>query len=92
MDIEKQIRVLVKEEVDKQLRKVWEQLDKHRVEILEQLSSISTSVDEGEEEQGEKLNILLRMRKHTLNELMSEYERVKAGLLEKKEPEETTDI
>ena len=66
MDIEKQIRVLVKEELEKQL-----------VEIREKLSSISSRVDEIEREQGKKWNLILRLRKHTLDELMSEYSKIK---------------
>jgi len=66
MDIEKQIRVLVKEELDKQL-----------VDIREQLSSISSRVDEIEREQGKKWNLILKLRKHTIDELMAEYSKIK---------------
>jgi hypothetical protein len=66
MDIERQVRVLVKEELDKQLG-----------EIREKLSSISDRVDEVERKQGKKWNLILRLRKHTLDELMSEYRKIK---------------
>jgi hypothetical protein len=66
MDIGRQVRVLVKEELDKQLG-----------EIREKLSSISDRVDEVERKQGKKWNLILRLRKHTLDELMSEYRKIK---------------
>ncbi len=66
MDIGKQVRVLVKEELDKQLG-----------EIREKLSSISDRVNKMERKQGKKWNLLMRLRKHTLDELMSEYNKFK---------------
>ncbi len=66
MDIDKQVRVLVKEELDKQLG-----------EIRKKLSSISDRVDKVERAQGKKLNLILRLRKHTLDELMSEYRKIR---------------
>jgi len=66
VNIDKQIRVLVKEELDKQLG-----------EIREKLSSISDRVDEVEREHGKKFDLILRLRKHTLDELMSEYRKIK---------------
>ncbi len=66
MDIDEQIRVLVKEELDKQLG-----------EIRKQISSISDRVNKVERAQGKKLNLILRFRKHTLDELMSEYRKIR---------------
>ena len=66
MDIDKQVRVLVKEELDKQLG-----------EIRKKLSSISDRVDKVERAQGKKLTLILRLRKHTLDELMSEYRKIR---------------
>ena len=66
MDIDKQVRVLVKEELDKQLG-----------EIRKKLSSISDRVDKVERKQGKKWNLILRLRKHTLDELMSEYRKIR---------------
>jgi hypothetical protein len=66
MDIDKQIRVLVKEELEKEL-----------VEIRDQLSSNSSRIDGIEIELGKKFNLILRLRKHTLDELMSEYSKIK---------------
>ncbi len=65
MDIDKQIRVLVKEELEKEL-----------VEIRDQLSSIISRIDEIESEHGKKFDLILRLRKHTLDELMSEYRKI----------------
>ncbi len=65
MDNNKQIRVLVKEELDKQF-----------VEIREQISSLSIRIDEIEIEQGNKWNLIPRLRKHTLDDLMSEYQKI----------------
>ena len=66
MDIDKQIRVLVKEELEKEL-----------VEIRDQVSSISSRIDEIEIELEKKFNLILRLRKHTLDELMAEYSKIK---------------
>jgi hypothetical protein len=66
VNIDKQVRVLVKEELDKQLG-----------EIRKKLSSISDRVDKVERAQGKKLNLILRLRKHTLDELMSEYRKIR---------------
>lgn len=66
MDIDNQIRALVKEELDKQL-----------VKIREQLSSTSSKIDDLEREQNKKWNLILRLKKHTLDELMAEYRMLK---------------
>jgi len=66
MDIDEQFRVLVKEE-----------LDKHLVEIRDQIAGLSSRIDEVERDQGKKWNLILRLRKHTLDELMSEYRTIK---------------
>jgi len=66
MDIDKQVRVLVKEELDKRLK-----------EIRGQIVSLSSRLDKVEREYGKKWNLILRLRKHTLDELMSEYQKVK---------------
>jgi len=66
MDIDEQFRVLVKEELDKQL-----------VEIRDQVAGLSSRIDEIEIELEKKINLILRLRKHTLDELMSEYRTIK---------------
>ena len=66
VNIDEQIRVLVKEELDKQL-----------VEIRDQIAGLSSKIDEIEIEHGKKWNLILRLRKHTLDELMSEYRTIK---------------
>ena len=62
MNIDEQFRVLVKEELDKQLE-----------EIRDQIAGLSSKIDEVEREHGKKFDLILRLRKHTLDELMSEY-------------------
>ena len=66
MDIDKQIKVLVKEALEKEL-----------METREQISSLSSRIDEIEIEQGKKFDLILRLIKHTLDELMSEYRKIK---------------
>jgi hypothetical protein len=65
MDIDKQIKVLVKEELEKEL-----------METREQISRLSSRIDEIEIEHGKKFDLILRLRKHTLDELMSEYRKI----------------
>ncbi len=66
MDIDEQFRVLVKEELDKRL-----------VEIRDQIAGLSSRIDEIEIDLEKKINLILRLRKHTLDELMSEYRKIK---------------
>ncbi len=66
MNIDEQFRVLVKEELDKQL-----------VEIRDQIADLSSKIDEIEINYGKKFDLILRLRKHTLDELMSEYRTIK---------------
>jgi len=78
MDIEKQISVLVKEGLDKELG-----------EIREQIADLSSRVDEIER----KLvngSSFLKLRKHTLKDLMAEYNKVKEEI--HKPTEEPTNI
>ena len=65
MDIEEQIRILIKEEIGKDIG-----------DIKEQLSSLSSRLDHLERAQGSKWNLLLRWKKRTLDELMSEYDKI----------------
>ena len=66
MAIDKQIRVLVKEELEKEL-----------METREQISRLSSRIDEIEIEHDKKFDLILRLIKHTLDELMSEYQKIK---------------
>ena len=78
MDIEKQISVLVKEGLDKEFG-----------EIREQIADLSSRVDEIER----KLvngSSFLKLRKHTLKDLMGEYNKVKEEM--HKPTEEPTNI
>ncbi len=62
---EEQISVLVKEE-----------MDKHLGEIREQIAGLSSRIDEIERERG-KGSRFLKLRKHTLDDLIAEYNKVK---------------
>jgi len=66
MDIGKQVKVLVKEELDKQLG-----------EIRDQIAGLSSRIDEVERKQSNKWNLFLRLRKHTMDEMMAEYSKIK---------------
>ena len=74
MAIDTQIKVLVKEELEKEL-----------METREQISSLSLRIDLIEREQGKKFDLILRLIKHTLDELMSEYRKIN------EEPHQTTE-
>ena len=78
MDIKKQISVLVKEGLDKELG-----------EIREQIAGLSSRVDEIERERG-KGSRFLKLRKHTLDDLMADYNKVKEEM--HKPTEEPTNI
>ena len=78
-DIERQIRVLVKEELEKELG-----------EIREQISSLSLRIDEIEREPSKKWNLIPKLRKHTTDDLMSEYHKIKEETHQK--TEEQADI
>jgi hypothetical protein len=45
--------------------------------MRDQLSSISSRIDEIETEHGKKIDLILKLIKHTLDELMSEYSKIK---------------
>lgn len=77
-DIEEQIRVFMKEEIDK-----------HLGEIREQIAGLSSRVDEIERERG-KGSRFLKLRKHTLDDLMADYNKVKEEI--HKPTEEPTNI
>jgi len=79
VNIDKQIRVLVKEEFEKQLG-----------EIHEQISSLSLRIDEVEREHGNKWNLILKLRKHTIDELMAEYSKIKGEMHQTSEEQAET--
>ena len=68
---------------------VKEEMDKHLGEIREQIAGLSSRVDEIEREQG-KGSRFLKLRKHTLDDLMADYNKVKEEI--HKPTEEPTNI
>lgn len=82
MSIEEKIRELVKEELESQLK-----------EIKERVSGVSAKIDKIEGELSNRWNLILSLRKHTIEQLMSEYKRFKNELrLETEEHEEQSEI
>ena len=69
MDIEIQIRELVREELEIQLK-----------EIREQLSDIAARMENVEGELSNKWDILVKLRRHTLDQLISEYRKVAGAM------------
>ena len=97
MDIEKQIRELVREELNTQLEDIESRfqhlIEKELEEIRGQLSDIAARTEKIEEELGNKWNILVKLRRHTLDKLMSEYRKVENLMRPKREEtEELADI
>ena len=93
MDLEKQIRELVREELRAQLEEIESSfqrlIEKELEEIRGQLSSIAARTEKIEGEMGSKWNILVRLRRYTLDKLMSEYSKVEDAMRpEREEPEE----
>ncbi len=52
---------------------IKEELDSQLEEIREQVSGVSSRIDALEKEMNEKWNLVLNLRKHTLDQLMLEY-------------------
>lgn len=97
MDIEKQIKGLVRDELNIQLEEIESRfqhlIERELTEIRRQLSSTAARTEKIEGELSSKWNILVKLRRHTLDKLMSEYRKVENLLLpEKAEAEETAEI
>jgi len=93
MDIEKQIGELAREELRAQLEEIESRfqrlIEEELEEIRGQLSSIAARTEKIEGEMGSKWNILVRLRRYTLDKLMSEYRKVEDTMRpEREEPEE----
>lgn len=69
MAIEEKIRELVKEELESQLK-----------EFREQISSFSARIEKIDREQSNRWNLILSLRKQTIEQLMSEYKRFKGEI------------
>jgi len=91
MSIEEQIKEIVREELKRELGEIEarlrEDLEKELGEVREQLSSATARLEKIEGEVGNKWNILVKLRRHTLDKLMSEYKKVEETM--RPESEET---
>jgi len=97
MSIEEQIRELVMEELKTQLEEIESRsqrlIEKELEAMKGQLSSIAARMEKIEGEIGKKWNILVRLRRHTLDRLMSEYRKVEDVMRpEREESEEPSEI
>ena len=93
MYIEKQIRELAREELKTHLEEIESRfqrlIEKELEEFRGQLSSIAAKTEKIEGEMGSKWNILVRLRRYTLDKLMSEYRKEEDAMRpEREEPEE----
>ena len=96
MSLEEQIRNIAREELKALLGEIEEKLRSHFDEELEgfrkQLADVSSRTEMLEKQLHEKVNILVKLRKYTLDQLMSEYNRLMDVLQPEKEtPSENAD-
>jgi len=94
MSIEEQIKNIAKEEIRRQLAEIEEgfreYLEKEIGEIREQLSGLSSRTEKLEKRLDERMNLLVKLRKYTLDQLMSEYNRL-MDIMRPAEKEETAE-
>lgn len=80
MSIEEQIKNIAKEELRKQFDEINEELrgylDKEIGEIRQQLSDLISRTEKLERRLDERMNLMVKLRKYTLDQLMSEYKRL----------------
>ena len=94
MSIETQIRKIVKEELKRQLdeieKRFMEQLEKELDEVKKQLSEVCERTDKLEDEVSDRWNVLVKLRKYTLDQMVSEYKRISEIIRPGKEETEET--
>jgi len=94
MSIEEQIKNIAQEVLQRQLAEIEggfrEYLEKEIEEIREQLSGLSSRTEKLETRLDEKVNLLVKLRKYTLDQLMSEYKRL-TEIIRPTEKEETAE-
>jgi len=92
MSVEEQIRDIAREELKTLLDEIEEKLRSYFDEELEgfrkQLSDVSSRTEMLEKQLHEKVNILVKLRKYTLDQLMSEYNRLMDVIQPEKETPE----
>ncbi len=95
MSLEEQIRDIAREELKALLDEIEEKLRSHFDEELEgfrkQLSEVSSRTEMLEKQLHEKVNILVKLRKYTLDQLMSEYNRLMDVIQPEKETPENAE-
>ena len=97
MSVEELIKEIVREELKKELGEIEErlrgQLEKELDEFRGQLSDITARTEKIEGEMGNKWNILVKLRRYTLDKLMSEYSKIEESMHPvKEEPAENAEI
>jgi len=95
MSVEEQIRDIAREELKTLLDEIEEKLRSYFDEELEgfrkQLSEVSSRTEMLEKQLHEKVNILVKLRKYTLDQLMSEYNRLMDVIQPEKETPENAE-
>ena len=95
MTVEEQIRDIAREELKTLLDEIEEKLRSYFDEELEgfrkQLSEVSSRTEMLEKQLHEKVNILVKLRKYTLDQLMSEYNRLMDVIQPEKETPENAE-
>jgi archaellum component FlaC len=95
MSVEEQIRDIAREELKTLLNEIEEKLRSYFDEELDgfrkQLSEVSSRTEMIEKQLHEKVNILVKLRKYTLDQLMSEYNRLMDVIQPEKETPENTE-
>jgi len=97
MSIEEQIKSIVKEELKGEISKIEEglrgYLEEELEEIKSQLTILKSRTEELEKRLDDRMNLLVRLRKYTLDSLMSEYKRLMEAVRpEKEESAENTEL
>ena len=97
MSIEEQIKNIAKEELKGEIFKIEEgirgYLEEELEEIKSQLTDLKSRTEELEKRLDDRMNLLVRLRKYTLDSLMSEYKRLMEAVRpEKEESAENTEL
>jgi len=89
-EIEKRFMEHLEKELGELEKRFMELIDKELEEVKNQLSDISTRTENLEKELSDRWNVLVKLRKYTLDQMVSEYRRIMDLIRpEKEEIEET---
>ena len=97
MSIEEQIKKMAREEIRGQLSEIEAglraYLEKEIGEIKERQADLLARTEALESRLDERMSLLMKIRKHTLDQLMSEYKRLTGSMRpEQEEPAENAEI